>query len=847
MAIAEPPPTPAAGAAVARRRAGATSCKAGRAALRDAFLARAGHRRAAARARAARRSRPGAAWTALPGAAPGWRCSPSAATAAAQLFPHSDVDVLLPAAARRRRRGDRVRRALRRPCSGTSASRSAHSVRTIGECEAEMAADVTVRTSLLEHRLLAGRARCTAPSRARSPRAMDVRAFYEAKSLEQQQRHLKYHDTAYNLEPNVKESPGGLRDLQTVLWIARAAGLGRSWRELARAGLMTAQRGAHGVAPGAPHRRAARAAALPRRPARGPAGVRPADRARAGARPRRHRDPARERAADAALLPGREAGAAGQRDPAAEPARAPVPDRRRSRGRSTTSSTRSTSCCTSRDEALFERRPAAMLDAFLTMQRHPELKGMSARTLRALWRNRHRIDAAFRRDPREPRALHADVPRAARPHARAAADEPLRHPRQLPAGVRPHRRPDAARPVPRLHGRRAHPDGDPQPAPLHRAAARARVPAVLAADRRFRAQGGALPRRAVPRHRQGPRRRPLDARRARRAPLLPRARPAARGRRARRVAGRAAPDDVGDGAEAGPLRPGRRRRVRRQGRRPSAGWSRSTSSPSPTSAARARRCGTRGRRSCSRTCSTRRARGSPASTARRRSPTACTRASSEAQRLLRLYAVPEGAEDAPLAPARQHLLPAPHRRRDRLARAPSVLARRTRREPVVGRASSRAEAGLQVLVYLPDQKELFARICGFFGAPGLSILEAKIHTTRHGYALDTFIVHDPADPDASYRETIQVRRVRADARAGAAAAARAARRGPRQPAPEALPADAGGPDLPRRQGHALHPRDRRRRPARPARARSPTRSPRPTSTSPARRSTRWASAPRTCS
>ena len=52
-----------------------------------------------------------------------------------------------------------------------------------------------------------------------------------------------------------------------------------------------------------------------------------------------------------------------------------------------------------RDETLFERRPAAMLDAFLTMQRHPELKGMSARTLRALWRNRHRIDARFRRDP----------------------------------------------------------------------------------------------------------------------------------------------------------------------------------------------------------------------------------------------------------------------------------------------------------------------------------------------------------------------------------------------------------------------------------------------------------------
>ena len=69
---------------------------------------------------------------------------------------------------------------------------------------------------------------------------------------------------------------------------------------------------------------------------------------------------------------------------------------------------------------------------------------------------------------------------------------------------------------------------------------------------------------------------------------------------------------------------------------------------------------------------------------------------------------------------------------------------------------ARDGAGLQVLVYLPDQKELFARVCGFFGRSGLSILEAKVHTTRHGYALDTFAVHDPANPLASYRDTIQL-------------------------------------------------------------------------------------------
>ena len=49
----------------------------------------------------------------------------------------------------------------------------------------------------------------------------------------------KYEDTPYSLEPNCKESPGGLRDLQVVIWVARAAGLGRTWSELAAKGLIT--------------------------------------------------------------------------------------------------------------------------------------------------------------------------------------------------------------------------------------------------------------------------------------------------------------------------------------------------------------------------------------------------------------------------------------------------------------------------------------------------------------------------------------------------------------------------------------------------------------------------------
>jgi [protein-PII] uridylyltransferase len=59
--------------------------------------------------------------------------------------------------------------------------------------------------------------------------------------------------------------------------------------------------------------------------------------------------------------------------------------------------------------------------------------------------------------------------------------------------------------------------------------------------------------------------------------------------------------------------------------------------------------------------------------------------------------------------------------------------------------------GLQVLVYAPDQSDLFARICGYFDASGFSILDARIHTTHNGHALDTFQVVAPTLSD-HYRE-----------------------------------------------------------------------------------------------
>lgn len=165
-----------------------------------------------------------------------------------ELYPHSDVDILIlvpPGAAASHEATPAIERLL--AALWDVGIELAHAVRTLAECATETAADITVRTSLLEHRVVAGSRRAYGEFARAFDASLDVRAFYAAKALEQQQRHLRYHDAAYNLEPNVKESPGGLRDLQTVIWIARAAGLGRTWRALAEHDLITLAE-AHAVA-----------------------------------------------------------------------------------------------------------------------------------------------------------------------------------------------------------------------------------------------------------------------------------------------------------------------------------------------------------------------------------------------------------------------------------------------------------------------------------------------------------------------------------------------------------------------------------------------------------------------
>ena len=159
-----------------------------------------------------------------------------------ELFPCSDVDVLvlLPAGQSPESSAE-LQGQLERfigSCWDTGLEIGA-SVRTLDECLAESGKDITVQTSLLESRRITGDQRLYAEFQKQYEAAMDPQAFLVAKTLEMRQRHTKFEDTPYALEPNCKESPGGLRDLQIILWVARAAGLGRSWDDLARHGLAT--------------------------------------------------------------------------------------------------------------------------------------------------------------------------------------------------------------------------------------------------------------------------------------------------------------------------------------------------------------------------------------------------------------------------------------------------------------------------------------------------------------------------------------------------------------------------------------------------------------------------------
>jgi len=315
-----------------------------------------------------------------------------------ELYPHSDVDVLvlLPHAL------DPTGIAQVEQFIGRLwdvGLELGHSVRTVEECRDEAAKDVTVQTSLLEARLIAGSRTLFAQLYDRLHDGFDPQAFFKAKRLEQEQRHAKFQDSPYSLEPNLKEAPGGLRDLQVVLWVGRASGLGRDWRSLAARGLVTREE-----------------AIQLKRHADWLARVRIRLHLLAGRREDRilfdYQD-ALARAFGFAATPTKRASEVFMQryfrtakavtqlnttvlqnlGAAIFPAfdAPPEPINERFQG--------VRELLDVRDPALFEREPHAILESFLLLQQHSELKGMTAPTLRALWRARRRIDRAFRADP----------------------------------------------------------------------------------------------------------------------------------------------------------------------------------------------------------------------------------------------------------------------------------------------------------------------------------------------------------------------------------------------------------------------------------------------------------------
>jgi [protein-PII] uridylyltransferase len=389
-----------------------------------------------------------------------------------------------------------------------------HSVRTIDDCQRESAADVSVATTFIEARLLAGPDHLFQAMRRAlgQDNIWSSQAFFEAKVAEQQSRHHRYHDTGYNLEPNVKASPGGLRDIQTIGWVAKRHFGAETLDELVGHGFLTASE----------LRKLRQAQAFLWK-------VRFTLHVLTGRREDRllfdhqiriakmfgYEDASYTLAVeqfmqryyrtvmDVSLLNEMLLQLFREAILADAPA-VIVPLNPRFQIRN--------DYLEVTGEDTFARNPSAILELFRLMQEHPEVRGVRATTIRSLGRHLWLIDEEFRQNPRHHR-LFLELLRA--------PDGVTHEFRRMNLyGVLGRYIPAFGRVVGRMQYDLFH--AYTVDAHILFAALRARVAGTVAADGDDPAARDRVPRRLVPRHREGPRRRPLGTRLGRRGLVLPR-------------------------------------------------------------------------------------------------------------------------------------------------------------------------------------------------------------------------------------------------------------------------------------------------------------------------------------
>ena len=666
-----------------------------------------------------------------------------------QLFPYSDIDLLVLL----KNDADLILREQLERFIGVLWDIGldvGHSVRTIPECQEQARKDVTVQTTLMEARLLYGSPNLFKKFSQAMREIMDSAVFFQAKQLEQHQRHARFHDTANNLEPNLKESPGGLRDLQNIIWISQACGLGTSWRALAMHGLITQHEARqiknrelflqdlrirlHYLA----CRREDRLLFDYQGMLSQQLGLSDSDNYRASEilMQRYYRTAKSVSQLNTIVLQNLRS----RITPVISVAAMPLNERFQRRGE----------LLEARAEDLFEREPSAILESFLLLQQQPELKDMGASTLRALWRARGKINQAFRRDSKN-RATFMHILRQP-----SGITRELRRMNQY--GILGRYLPAFGRVV-----------GQMQHDLFHEYTVDEHILRVVRNLRRF-----------------------TVAEFAHEFPLCSRLMSEFPRQEVLILAGLFHDIAKGRGGDHSHLGSADARRFCKQhGSSPedtnlvawlvenhlvmsSTAQKQDLSDPEVISAFAA--CvGSERRLIALYLLTVADIRGTSPKVwnawkaklledlfwPTRRLLSGVTAPQdgylqsrqTEALDIIRLYALREHAHEA-LWSQLDTAYFLRHDAQEIAWHTRQLWAKVHTQSPVVKARLSPIGEGLQVLIYTPDQKGLFARICGFFERINYNIVEAKIHTTRHNYALDSFLVLDPANKTGHYRDLI---------------------------------------------------------------------------------------------